>query len=242
MSSSTWSRASSSLRNSGLDPVVSKHLRRVYGALLQVCGAAAIGSTAQMYLQWNNQFLGSMMVFASLLYFMYLPSHSPRRHYAFLACGFSKGWALGPLLSLATIIRPGAVQLALVGAATVFGALSVSATYAQRRQYLYLGGFCASALSLMSLFSLVAVFWRGLAMSDFYLGLQLYGGLLVFSGYVLYDTSLIIEKAAIGERDYLQHALTLFVNLVAIFVRLLIILIRNSERREREERRKRRDD
>jgi hypothetical protein len=55
----------------------------------------------------------------------------------------------------------------------------------------------------------------------------------------------IVEKADAGDRDTLRHALDLFVNFAAIFVRLLIILLKNAEQRKqrdaRDKGRRRRD-
>lgn len=55
--------------------------------------------------------------------------------------------------------------------------------------------------------------------------LQLYFGLLVFVGYIVVDTQDIIEKAHYGDLDYVKHALTLFVDFVGVFVRILIIMV-----------------
>ncbi|KAK8538185.1 hypothetical protein V6N13_096036 [Hibiscus sabdariffa] len=38
----------------------------------------------------------------------------------------------------------------------------------------------------------------------------------------------IIEKAHLGDLDYVKHALTLFTDFVAVFVRLLIIMVREA--------------
>lgn len=71
------------------------------------------------------------------------------------------------------------------------------------------------------------------------LNLQLYLGLLVMCGFVLYDTQLIVEKAKSGNLDYLSHAIELFIDFVGIFIRLVIILTKNSKEEKKDDRRRR---
>ena len=59
--------------------------------------------------------------------------------------------------------------------------------------------------------------------------MQLYFGLLIFVGFMVVDTQEIIEKAHFGDLDYVKHALTLFTDFVAVFVRILIIMVSLSE-------------
>merc|ERR1712065_110162 len=65
---------------------------------------------------------------------------------------------------------------------------------------------------------------------------QLWGGLVLFSGFVAFDTQLIIMRAESGFRDELSAAIDLFIDVVAIFVRLLIILSKNSKNKKRDRR------
>ncbi|KAG6963442.1 hypothetical protein JG688_00008142 [Phytophthora aleatoria] len=56
----------------------------------------------------------------------------------------------------------------------------------------------------------------------------LYGGLFMFCGYVVFDTQMIIEKASMGDKDVLKHTLDLFMDLMSIFVRILVALLKKN--------------
>lgn len=53
---------------------------------------------------------------------------------------------------------------------------------------------------------------------------HLYLGLMLMCGFVLFDTQLIIEKRRMGSKDFVQHALELFIDFIGMFRRLVIIL------------------
>ncbi|NWU46888.1 BI1 inhibitor, partial [Dromas ardeola] len=107
------------------------------------------------------------------------------------------------------------------GPNTVSTALKwLRALYARRRSFLYLGGFLLSSLTLMLLSSVVNAFVG----STWLFTANLYLGLMIMCGFVLFDTQLIIEKAESGDKDYIWHCVDLFIDFANIFRKLLMIL------------------
>lgn len=159
------------------------------------------------------------------------------KRYALLAgAAFSQGTAIGPLVGAAVSMDSALVLTAFLGTATLFACFSGAALVARRRSMLYLGGTLSSAISMFMMMRFATWFFpsaRSMAFSA-----ELYGGLLVFMGYVLYDSQMIVEQAFQGQMDHVKHALDLFVDFVAIFVRILIILMNKEEKKE-DKRRKR---
>lgn len=86
----------------------------------------------------------------------------------------------------------------------------------------------------MLLASLLNVFFR----STFVPWMQIYLGLVVFCGFIMFDTQLMIEQILSGNDNYITMALNLFVDLVAVFVRILIILLNNTEKKRDEDHRR----
>lgn len=145
-----------------------------------------------------------------------------------LTFGFLNGLSIGPLIALAEIIDPSTIVTALLSTTAIFMCFTASALFAERRSMLYLGGILSSALSLMLFASFINIFFPSSAVPL----LHLYGGLFVFCGFVLFDTQMILEQSIQGDRDYISQALNLFIDFVAIFVRILIILLQNSQEKK----------
>jgi FtsH-binding integral membrane protein len=103
--------------------------------------------------------------------------------------GFFQGASIGPLVNAVMYVDPAVVVTALVGTATVFACFTAASLSAARRSYLYLGGVLSSALSLLFWLSFANWFFR----FQWVHTVQLYGGLLMFIGYVIFDTQFILE-------------------------------------------------
>lgn len=87
-----------------------------------------------------------------------------------------------------------------------------------------------SGLTVVLVVSLLNIFFA----SAFLMKAHVYLGLAVMCGFVLFDTQLIIEKAEMGDKDYIWHCVDLFMDFVAIFRKILIILAMNEKEKKKE--------
>ncbi|GKV10794.1 hypothetical protein SLEP1_g22107 [Rubroshorea leprosula] len=127
---------------------------------------------------------------------------------------------------------------AFVGTAVAFGCFSAAAMLARRREYLYLGGLLSSGMSILLLLQFASYFFGG---STALFKIEMYFGLLLFVGYIVVDTQEMIERAHFGDKDYVKHALLLFTDFVAVFVRILIIMLKSSMEKDEKRKKKRSD-
>ncbi|KAJ1984578.1 Inhibitor of apoptosis-promoting Bax1-related protein [Dimargaris cristalligena] len=221
-----------------LSPLAQRHLTRVYTWLALASGSAALGSYAFItgYLQlpvWATLLLS----LASVFYLSGPPAPSALwaspaqiRQTALLTVAFTQGNAIGSLLNVALYVDPRIVTTALAGTLAVFTCFTASAIFSRSRVGLYFGGLLGSALSVLALLSWVnGLFLR----SEALFALQLYGGLAIFSFYIIYDTQKILHQIDMGYLDAAGQAFELYTDAFAVFVRLLIILLRKEENRER---------
>ncbi|XP_005187554.1 bax inhibitor 1 [Musca domestica] len=224
--------------NQKYEPYVQQHLAKVYMMLGGTSAVTAIGSILQMKRYVD---LGILAALGTL--FLVLGLHfyrdNGKNYYTRVAMlygfGFCSGQTLGPLLSYVVSVDPSIIVTALVGTFITFASLSIAALLAGRGQYLFLGGILISVINTMTLLSILNIFFK----SMFVQMAQLYVGVIVMAGFILFDTQNIVEKVRYGNRDVVQHALDLFFDVLSMFRRLLIILTQKEERRRENERKRR---
>ncbi|KAG2424171.1 hypothetical protein HXX76_014704 [Chlamydomonas incerta] len=237
------------LKFSQLAPGVQAYLQRVYLTLSVAVALSALGCFLDIQYHFGGWLTGLAGFGCMLgLAFTSATPQTLNKRYALLGgFAFCQGAALGPLVGLAAAVSPGIVLSAFLGTAAIFACFSLASMLSPRRSFLYLGGYLSSAIMCLAALRLGA--WLaggrgGLGSGGF--NLELYGGLLVFCGYVLLDTQIIVEKAAAGYQDHVKAALDLLVDLLAIFVRVLLHLLKSNaakeERRRKDERNKQRRD
>ncbi|GJN70193.1 bax Inhibitor family protein [Purpureocillium lilacinum] len=134
----------------------------------------------------------------------------------------------GPLLA-----RAGLYTVAMMGALSVVGAT------AKQEKYLYIGGPLLAGAAIVAMSGLAplvvpATAVRTLAFTE---NIWLYGGLAVFGGFTLYDVQKVLHHARLAQagivrRDPVNESISLELDFLNIFVRMVQILMMNQNRRK----------
>lgn len=132
----------------------------------------------------------------------------------------------------AIIARAGLYTLAMMGSISFVGAT------AKQEKYLYLGGPLLAGVAIVAVSGfaplvLPATAIRTLAFTE---NLWLYGGLAVFGGFTLYDVQKVLMHSRMAERglmrkDAVNESISLELDFLNIFVRMVQILMMNQQRR-----------
>mmetsp|Transcript_3987 Transcript_3987/g.5807 ORF Transcript_3987/g.5807 Transcript_3987/m.5807 type:complete len:253 (-) Transcript_3987:81-839(-) len=210
-------------------PELTSFLAKVYMTLSLGGAMATVGTVA--YMHTHLSYMMPLILSLICIYCLHTTDKAmveKRLGYFSLVC-FCQGYTIGSLVEVALIVDSSLVAMALGTTMVLFLGFTTAALTAKRRSYLYLGGMLYSSLGFMSLIGFLNIFFR----SQMLYNIPLYGGLVVFSGYVIFDTQLMIEKFHSGNKDFIGAALELFLDLAAIFVRILIILLKNKENESR---------
>jgi FtsH-binding integral membrane protein len=107
-----------------------------------------------------------------------------------------------------------------VGSIGVFFSLSLAALLTKRRVFLFLGSFLFTGLSVLLLVAFLTPFIPG----NWSTRMAMYGGLLIFTLFVLYHTQIIVEMSEAGQRDFFIDSISLVSDFIAIFVRLITMI------------------
>ncbi|EFC45786.1 bax inhibitor protein [Naegleria gruberi] len=211
---------------------VKQHLTDVYTILAGLVAVAAFGCWFQINYDISASFAGIMIpVFALLLTFSQ-PQFGVsvfKQYYRLgllVTLGLMQGIATGPVVNYALDLNETVVLQAFVLTCVIFGCFTVAAMMNERRDYLYLSGFISS-LSLILLFN---------SLFRFSFNLTLYGGLILFVLYILYDTQMIIRKVElVGAKnsDAISHSLELFIDFAQLFIRILVLLSDKEENKKK---------
>jgi len=111
---------------------------------------------------------------------------------------------------------------ALIATGVTMGSLGVVAYNAPSEQFLSWGGPLAVGLGGLLGVSLLQILYPG---SKALMNLQLYGGLALFSAYVLYDTqSIMMNARTMKVYDPINNSIGIYLDAINIFIRFAQIL------------------
>ncbi|KAJ8495609.1 hypothetical protein ONZ51_g1575 [Trametes cubensis] len=162
------------------------------------------------------------------------PENTVLKHAFWLGFNACQAATLSPLFFLS----PAILSRAALYTCGVVGSLSYVGATAKNDKYLYMGGPLLAGVTVVALSSLAPMALplglRGLAITE---AISLYGGLAVFSGFVLYDTQKILHNARLAEqgripRDTLKESIGLELDMINIFIRLVQILASRQNQRK----------
>lgn len=166
-----------------------------------------------------------------------------------LLYGFLQGTLLLTPLLISATFNPQLLLTTLFYTLVVFASFTMAALSTERQSLLFLRGPLMAGLMILLMTSL----FFPLSSS-----IEIYFGLLVFVGFIVYDTQLIVERADYemsylqqqqqqqqlggggGDNeedqrrgDYVSHAMELFMDLYNLFIRILELFQRQQENRRR---------
>ncbi|KII94044.1 hypothetical protein PLICRDRAFT_132401 [Plicaturopsis crispa FD-325 SS-3] len=170
----------------------------------------------------------------SMIGVMSTPVDRPvQKHLFWLAFNACQAATLSPLFFLS----PAILSRAALYTCGVVGSLSYVGATATNDKYLYMGGPLLAGVTVVALSSLAPMALplglRALAVTE---SISLYGGLAVFGGFVLYDTQKILHHARLAEqghgtRDPMAEAISLQLDMINIFIRIVQILSMQQNRK-----------
>ncbi|KRZ20247.1 putative Bax inhibitor 1, partial [Trichinella pseudospiralis] len=188
-----------------IEKPVQTHLRRVYFSLSASLLAAAAGAYVHLFTDFISgsvwSVLGSLVLLITINATIHTRENELYRFLALMAFSALSGLSTGPLLDFVISVNASLIVTAFMVTAVLFGTL-------------------LGMLSAMCWVSMFNMFIRSPALFQ----VNLYTGLAVMCGFIVYDTQLIMEKKRMGDNDYIRHSVDLFIDFIGIFRRTLIVL------------------
>ncbi|PPQ90942.1 hypothetical protein CVT25_008253 [Psilocybe cyanescens] len=162
------------------------------------------------------------------------PENTVQKHLFWLGFNACQAATLSPLF----FFSPAILSRAALYTVGVVGSISYVGATATNDKYLNLGGPLLAGVTVVALSSLAPMVLpmgiRGLVIAE---SISLYGGLALFGGFVLYDTQKILKHARMAEQgimkaDPINESISLELDMINIFIRLVQILAMQNNRKK----------
>lgn len=194
-------------------------VRQTYMLLSMTLLTSAATALLSMWLQLGP---GSSLLFSlvglGMIFFLRTAARSSWALIFVFAFTGIEGLSLGPLINHYLRMTNGAsiVMQALGGTGAIFLTLSAYAL-TSKKDFSFLGGFLFTGLIVLIVASIAGMFFHVPAMQ---LAIAA-AGVMIFSGFILFDTSRIING---GETNYVVATIELYLDLLNLFLSLLRLL------------------
>lgn len=204
---------------------INKVLRNTYSLLAMTLVVSAIAAGASMAIGIGRlpALLMSLAGIGLLWFVLPRTANSSKGLAVVFAFVALMGASLGPMLTYYLSLPSGGtmVMQALGSTALIFFALS-GYVLTTGKDFSFMGGFLMTGL-MVAIFSMLGMFVAG------FFGIQITGFMLainavivlLMSGFILYDTSRIING---GETNYLMATVSLYLNILNLFTSLLHLI------------------
>ena len=194
-------------------------IKKVYSLLAMSMGTAAVGA----YLGSGPLLLlvapNMMLFFILQIALIFFASFAARRPGLNMVALFSfttvSGLTLGPLLYQ---VGPSIAAEAFALTAITFAGLSLYVVYS-KKDFSFMSGFLMTGLIVIIIGGLLNMFFIQSGMMHFVMS---GASVLLFSGFILYDTSNILRYY--GTDEYVSATLALYLDILNLFIALLSIL------------------
>ena len=207
-------------------------VRRTYGLVfvgivVSLLGAAfAFTQAALMNAVAAHPIITMLCWFAPLWMAQTQSRNYPRNVILTLLFTFIVGVWLAPMMLYYLRMQPGVLGEAGLLTFSAFGILTLYATFS-RRDFSAWGGFFTVGLFVLFATMLIGMFFPSVGGSLWIAG----AGVLVFSGLLVFDTWRITRSGQFGENDYVIAAVTIYLDLLNLFLFILSLLGGGNRRR-----------
>jgi modulator of FtsH protease len=207
-------------------------VRRTYGLvflsiLVTMLGAAfAFTQPPLMQAVARHPFVTLIAMFIPLMMAMRAARDFPKNLILTFLFTFIEGVYIAPFLAIAETNAPGVVGQAAMLTFGAFGVLSLYAVYS-KRDFSAWGSFFMVGLVVLLIASVINFFVASASAALWIAAV----GVLIFAGLLVFDTWRIVRSGQFGQDDYVPAAVSIYLDLLNMFLFILSLLGGGRDRR-----------
>jgi len=212
-----------------------RYMSNVYQTLLVLCGMYTFGIMFGIYVDISAD-VHLVTTISTLVLVVAVVLTEGYRYMLSCILSFLLGIDASKLIECVLHIDPLIVPICVLGTCLIFISMSVVSRFIHTRYMLMLGSIVVNGVFLTLYLGFINMF----IMSDVILSFQIYGGLVLFALYTIYDTYLMMERATnhrlnnsiLNSDIYVLDSLALFLDIVNMLIRIVMLLSKINKRRE----------